>query len=230
MSPVETWERVLRTSAVGALAFAAAVSCGAPLDHAPSDESVLSAEDFEADEFDDPSALPGNENPSTDVNEGSSSSGDGSSKNGHASDGTAPSEETPDGDAEEGEALGAPIDVPAEVRDQGRPLADMRAIIEDGIRAQCGGGLCVELVVEHSAEDRDQCTFIETRPPQRSSVARGSTVVIVAGSLPCPTQPPEDGATGGERSASDTNDGAVGQEEPEAEQEAGKAATAVDGP
>jgi hypothetical protein len=186
MSRAGTWRRVVEAT-VAVLAMTTAVSCGAPVDEAeaPSDDAGLDggeagteADDAAADDPDEASGSPdGNE-----IDE----AGEG-------------------GDSTEGgdvpEAIGTPIDVPAEIQDQGRPLADMRVLIEEGIREQCGGELCVDLEVEHSVEDRDECTFVETRPPQRSRVQPGSTVVIVAGTLPCPSEPQEGGGSGGEGSA-----------------------------
>jgi hypothetical protein len=86
-----------------------------------------------------------------------------------------------------GEALGSPITIPAIVQDQGRPLDTVRAEIEAGIREQCGDGeLCVTLVVEEGDETCcTKCEFVRTEPPQQSEVERGTTVVVVSGSLPC---------------------------------------------
>ena len=83
-------------------------------------------------------------------------------------------------------APGAPILIPARVTDMGRPLADVTAEIEAGVRQQCGGTLCLTLVHEQRANgDNTSCQFIATEPPQRTTVPRGSTVVIVSGSSPC---------------------------------------------
>ncbi len=82
-------------------------------------------------------------------------------------------------------AIGAPIRIPAEVMDQGRPLGEMQEIIEGGIREQCGGELCVRLRVEARDDSFKSCEFVETVPRQGTEVARGSTVVIVSGTQPC---------------------------------------------
>jgi hypothetical protein len=84
-------------------------------------------------------------------------------------------------------APGAPIRIPARVVDDGRPLADVLGEMTSGIKEQCGGTLCVTLQVEYSEPGLDRCTFRRTRPPQRSTVPRGSTVVVVAGEDPCPS-------------------------------------------
>jgi hypothetical protein len=215
MSRVGIWDRTFRTTAVSALAMLAVVSCGAPVDDGgePNEGVGLDGSDLVTDEGNDMSDDPGNDNGDT---------------NGADPDATDPGEEAPE-DNEENGAPGAPIDIPAEIQDQGRPLAEMQAIIEQGIREQCGGELCVQLAVEHSAEDFDECTFIETRPPQRSSVARGSTVVIVAGSLPCPTEPSEGGGSGSEGSGPNQNGGTDSEGQTEPEQEVTEESTADNG-
>lgn len=93
-----------------------------------------------------------------------------------------------------GGAIGAPIKIPAAAQDQGRPLEEMRKIIESGIREQCGGELCVTLRVEPRNDSFNSCQFVGTDPPQGTEVARDSTVVIVVGTQPC-VDPPggEDG-------------------------------------
>jgi hypothetical protein len=95
------------------------------------------------------------------------------------------------GTEESGGAKGAPIQIPARIQDQGRPLAEVTAEIEAGVREQCGGTLCVDL--RHEQRDQDpftQCDFIQTEPQQRTLVARGSTVVIVSGAAPCESESP----------------------------------------
>jgi hypothetical protein len=72
------------------------------------------------------------------------------------------------------------------VQDQGRPLAEVTSEIEAGVRDQCGGTLCLTLRHEERVIDGfTSCDFFATEPAQRTSVPRGSTVVIVAGSGPC---------------------------------------------
>ncbi|MFI6595909.1 hypothetical protein ACIBHX_06655 [Nonomuraea sp. NPDC050536] len=94
----------------------------------------------------------------------------------------------------DGHGYGAPIMIPAKQTDQGQPLDDIRETIESGIRDQCPGHkLCVKLRVQ--AEDIPpftRCTFVSTRPPQETTVKRGSTVVIVTGSEPCAPPSPDD--------------------------------------
>lgn len=82
-------------------------------------------------------------------------------------------------------APAAPIKIPAKTLDQGRPLSDLQAKIEAGIRDQCGGDLCVTLRVEYRDPDFTRCAFVKTVPGQGSRVERGSIVVIVAGTNPC---------------------------------------------
>jgi hypothetical protein len=72
--------------------------------------------------------------------------------------------------------------------------------IEAGVRAQCGGSLCLVLRHEERViEGFTSCDFFATEPAQRTTVPRGSTVVIVAGSGPCggtdPTESTPPGTT-----------------------------------
>ncbi len=85
-----------------------------------------------------------------------------------------------------GGAAGAPIKIPARFDDQGRPLAEVSAEIESGVRDACGGDLCVTLrTVHRDVEGFTACQFIATEPPQRSFMKRGETLTIVSGSAPC---------------------------------------------
>ena len=110
----------------------------------------------------------------------------------------------PDPDGGRG-AVGAPVRIPREIADQGRALVEVWAELEEGLREQCGGELCVDLVLEESDSTFFTCQFVETRPRQQSEVERGSTVVVVAGSTPC--EDPTDEATDG--TTEETTDGAV---------------------
>jgi hypothetical protein len=68
--------------------------------------------------------------------------------------------------------------------------------IEAGVRDQCGGTLCLTLRHEERVIDGfTSCDFFATEPPQRTSVPRGSTVVIVAGSGPCGGDPADPGGS-----------------------------------
>jgi len=89
----------------------------------------------------------------------------------------------------QGGAVGAPIKIPSATLDAGRPLAAVRAEIEGGIRAGCGGGaLCVHVRVDARESGFNLCQFVRTEPGQGSYVDRGSTVVIVSGIKPCPSE------------------------------------------
>jgi hypothetical protein len=97
-------------------------------------------------------------------------------------------------------AAGAPIRIPSIVQDQGRPLDEVRAEIEQGIADQCKGEKpCPTLEETASDPGFTKCQFVRTEPPQGTEVPRDSTVVIVAGSQPCETEsggggtPPEGG-------------------------------------
>lgn len=92
----------------------------------------------------------------------------------------------PLGQQDDAEAIGAPIRVPTITMAPGAPLDDAREAIERRIREQCGGELCVELVVEPAEEDDlTSCQFVRTEPAQGTMVGRGSTIVIVSGAQPC---------------------------------------------
>ncbi|WP_249998351.1 hypothetical protein [Actinoplanes sp. M2I2] len=86
-------------------------------------------------------------------------------------------------------APGAPIRIPAKVTDQGAPLDGILGVIRAGIREQCGGKLCLTVKVRYTQDGLARCDFWETIPPQRSTVPRGSTVIVVAGRDPCGTPP-----------------------------------------
>jgi hypothetical protein len=89
-----------------------------------------------------------------------------------------------------GGAPGAPILIPARVDDQGRPLAEVTDEITSAVRDECGGSLCITLRTEHRNLDNfTACQFAWTEPAQRTTVARGSTVVIVSGTAPCDSPP-----------------------------------------
>ena len=105
-----------------------------------------------------------------------------------------------DDDGDGGGVPGAPIDIPSFQQDQGRPLDDVLADIEATVREQCDGELCIEIRVEMSDEGFDECQFVETVPPQGSSVERGGTLVVIAGTQPC---------DGEDTDGEDTDDGTV---------------------
>lgn len=89
-----------------------------------------------------------------------------------------------------GGAAGAPIKIPSRFDDEGRPLAEVSAEIESGLRDACGGELCVTLRTEQrDAGVLTTCQFWKTEPPQESFVKRGGTVTILSGSLPCEDTP-----------------------------------------
>ncbi len=121
---------------------------------------------------------------------GATQNGDGQNGDGQDGDGQ-------DGGGDGNGGLGAPIMIPSIVQDQGRPLDEVAREIDSGIREQCGNDdLCVTLVVEqHDEPCCTACQFVRTEPPQGSEVERGTTVVIVSGSSPCPTEPASETVT-----------------------------------
>ncbi len=92
----------------------------------------------------------------------------------------------PLGQQDDAEAIGAPIRVPTITMAPGAPLDDARDAIERRIREQCGGELCVELVVEQrDLHGVTACDFAGIEPEPGTWVQRGSTIVIVSGAQPC---------------------------------------------
>jgi len=103
---------------------------------------------------------------------------------------------------------GAPIDIPSFQQDQGRPLADVLADIEETVRDQCGGELCIEIRVEMTDDGFTECTFVATDPPQGSQVERGGTLLVIAGTEPCEDEGTEgEGTEGGETEGEGTDNG-----------------------
>lgn len=94
-----------------------------------------------------------------------------------------------------GGGQGAPINIPSIVQDQGRPLETVHAEIEASVREQCGGELCIDLQVVEQDPGFEVCQFVRTDPAQGSSVERGATVLIVAGTEACEDPAPTDEAT-----------------------------------
>jgi hypothetical protein len=112
-----------------------------------------------------------------------------------------------DDDGDGGGVPGAPIDIPSFQQDQGRPLDDVLADIEATVREQCDGELCIEIRVEMSDEGFDECQFVETVPPQGSSVERGGTLVVIAGTQPCDGEDTDGEDTDGEDTDGEDTDG-----------------------
>jgi hypothetical protein len=97
-----------------------------------------------------------------------------------------------------GEALGAPINIPVITIAEGRPIDEVRAEIEQDIRKQCGGELCVTLRVEPRDPNHTTCEFSTTDPAPGRPAPRRSTVVIVSGTQPCTTETSGGDQTSGE--------------------------------
>lgn len=122
----------------------------------------------------------------------------------------------------QGEAVGAPIKIPSAITDEGLPLADVRARIEEGIRADCGGGaLCVHVRVDARESGFNLCQFVRTEPGQGSYVDRGSTVVIVSGIEPCPSELPSGQPAPGTPTGSQSSPGTAGGGQPSASRPGG---------
>lgn len=87
---------------------------------------------------------------------------------------------------DDAEAIGAPIRVPT-IAFAGQPsLAEVRQAVEQRIREQCGGELCVQVVVEQrDLPGVSACDFAGIEPEPGTWVKRGTTIVIVSGAEPC---------------------------------------------
>ena len=100
------------------------------------------------------------------------------------------------------QGAGAPIDAAVNSLKTGAPLPDDDPPIPfDGIIHQCGGTLCVNIVVQQitgptpvlgsgAVEDPanptyTQCQLVNIEPGPDAKVARGSTIVLVTGTKPC---------------------------------------------
>jgi hypothetical protein len=85
-----------------------------------------------------------------------------------------------------GGARGAPIRIPAQQNDQGKPLTEEIAFIRKTVRERCGGTECVHWRVVYRSEGTfDKCHFVRTEPAQDTPIKRGSTFLVVAGTEPC---------------------------------------------
>jgi hypothetical protein len=98
------------------------------------------------------------------------------------------------------QGAGAPIDAALNSLKTGEPLPDEDTTY-DGIIHQCGGTLCVNIVVQETtgptpvlggdavedpADPRyTQCQLVNIEPGPNAKVARGSTIVLVTGTKPC---------------------------------------------
>jgi hypothetical protein len=109
-----------------------------------------------------------------------------------------------------GGARGAPIRIPAQQTDQGRPLTEEIAFIRESVLKRCGGTECVHWrVVKRSEGTFDECHFVRTEPAQNTPIKRGSTFLVVVGTEPCDDGGSSTGNSGGgttEPSADSTGD------------------------
>lgn len=92
----------------------------------------------------------------------------------------------PLGQPDDAEAPGAPITVPTIAFAKPPSLDEAREAIEQRIREQCGGELCVDVVVEQrDLQGVTACDFAGLEPEPGTRVQRDSTIVIVSGAQPC---------------------------------------------
>lgn len=88
-----------------------------------------------------------------------------------------------------GGAPGAPLKIP-HIGLYGLYIDAPRRMIEEDLRRQCGGELCVTVRVEQRVPGHEICEYQGTDPPIGSEIARGSTVVILTGQdSPCTLEP-----------------------------------------
>lgn len=95
---------------------------------------------------------------------------------------------------DDAEAIGAPIRVPTIAFAGQASPGEVREVIERRIREQCGGELCVQVVVEQrDLAGVTACDFAGIEPEPGTWVERGTTIVIVSGTDPCdePSGDPE---------------------------------------
>jgi hypothetical protein len=125
---------------------------------------------------------------------GQSSSGAGGSDTGGTSRGGGGAAGFPGGSREDSIAVGAPVRMP-KIVEVGDLLPPIKARIEADLLAQCGGQMCLTLVVAEADPDLETCQFAGTDPKGDTLVKRGTTVKILAGTKVCTQQ---DDLTGGE--------------------------------
>jgi hypothetical protein len=82
----------------------------------------------------------------------------------------------------------APISIPSTNAWQQDPIDVVRQRLERLIRDQCGGQLCVNIVVRQGDDDSyDQCQFASTIPDTSEPIVLkpGSTLTLLTGMWPC---------------------------------------------
>jgi hypothetical protein len=173
------------------LAFLVAVALGATA--CGGSDSTSDKDAFQSGGLDQSASNPGGDGSSqsgADSGDTADGSGGGGSDQGNDGDDSGEAAGFPGGEENGAEGVGAPINIPSIVQDQGRPLAQVEAEITESVLEQCGGELCITLTVQESDPDFQTCQFVRTEPSQGNDVDRGSTVVIVAGAQACEDEQP----------------------------------------
>jgi hypothetical protein len=197
---------VRRASLAAAVLLCLAAGCG---DKSGVDSGGTVTEAGNSDESDQ-----GTGDPSTDGQNTDGQNTDGQNTDGQNTDG----QNTGGGDAlgapkpgKGGGAKGAPIRIPAQQNDQGKPLTEEIAFIRESVLERCGGTECVHWRVVHRSEGTfDKCHFVRTEPAQNTPVKRGSTFLVVAGAEPCDDSDSGSGDSG-------TDDSGTGSTDPSAD-------------
>jgi hypothetical protein len=91
-----------------------------------------------------------------------------------------------------GGAAGAPIDIPPLTELSGLTVQRVTEIMEEKIRAACGGDLCLVVETAVQGDGETNCEY-GGEPPEGTPVERGSTLVITA-----VCEDDSEGETGGE--------------------------------
>lgn len=117
-----------------------------------------------------------------------------------------------------GPVPGSPMRMPARTIDEGVDLEPKLAEIKRELRQQCGGSMCVNVVVEYSYPDRTQCQYMDSVPAPESTFPYrpDMEIRIIAGRDPC-TEP-----------SSESPSSSPSDEEPPPGEEPGEVPSAVE--
>ena len=101
-------------------------------------------------------------------------------------------------------ARGAPINIPALTLLSGLTVDEVKEHMENKIRAECGGDLCIVVETEVQGDGVTNCEY-RGDPPENTTVERGSTLVITA---VCESGSETEAETGGSETETQTDSGA----------------------
>jgi hypothetical protein len=78
------------------------------------------------------------------------------------------------------------VNIPDITIGEGLLIDVARAQFEEKLRAACGGELCLRVEVEERSDTHETCRYSgDTDPAGGTSVLPDTTVVLIAGTLPC---------------------------------------------